>query len=892
MDNTLQHYGTPRHSGRYPWGSGEDPQQRNKGFLGYVENLQKQGVAEKDIAKGLGITTSELRAKKSIAKDEQRKAATGEALRLKNKGVSNVEIGKRLGMNESSVRALLNPVLRERSDVTKTIANMLEDSVAKKKYVDVGEGTENHLGISRTKLKTAVSMLQDKGYKVWYVQVEQLGTGKKTSIMTLAKPDSTYSEVAKNKDKIRMVTDYSEDGGRSFLGLEPIKSVDGKRVAIRYAEDGGKDKDGVIELRRGVDDISLGNSKYAQVRIGVNGTHYLKGMAMYSDDLPKGVDIMFNTNKHVGTPPEKVFKPMKDDPDNPFGATVRQRHYLDAEGKSHLSSLNIVNEEGDWGEWSKTLSSQMLSKQSPSLAKKQLGFAYDAKKEEFEELKSLTNPVVKKKLLDSFADDCDSSAVHLRAAALPRQATHAILPINSLTEKEVYAPKYRDGEHVVLIRYPHGGTFEIPELVVNNRNPEANRLIHNAKDAIGINARVAERLSGADFDGDNVLVIPNNDGAIKTSSSLKGLENFDPKEAYGIDRTKVPYSVIPKIKPRTKQMKMGDVSNLITDMTIKGADSDELARAVRHSMVVIDSEKHDLDYKQSYIDNGIAALKKKYQGSERSGASTLISKASSDMRVPYRVEGKKVLNPETGNMRRVYVDPNTGKKLYDYPDETYTNRNGKVIRKTVSSTKMGEAEDAFDLSSGTPMESIYATHANKLKALANEARKESVATKSISYSPSAKQTYAPEVASLKSKLNIALKNKPLERQAQLLANAVVSAKRAANPDLEAADIKKLKGQALAEARTRTGAKKQRIDITDNEWKAIQSGAISTNRLTQIINNTDLDKLKEMATPRTSKLMTPTKIARAQSMLASGYTQAEVADALGVSTSLLSKSLTK
>lgn len=25
----LEHYGTPRHSGRYPWGSGENPYQRN-----------------------------------------------------------------------------------------------------------------------------------------------------------------------------------------------------------------------------------------------------------------------------------------------------------------------------------------------------------------------------------------------------------------------------------------------------------------------------------------------------------------------------------------------------------------------------------------------------------------------------------------------------------------------------------------------------------------------------------------------------------------------------------------------------------------------------------------------------------------------------------------------
>ena len=48
---------------------------------------------------------------------------------------------------------------------------------------------------------------------------------------------------------------------------------------------------------------------------------------------------------------------------------------------------------------------------------------------------------------------------------------------------------------------------------------------------------------------------------------------------------------------------MGDVSNLITDMTIKGANNDELARAVRHSMVVIDSEKHNLDVKASARDN-------------------------------------------------------------------------------------------------------------------------------------------------------------------------------------------------------------------------------------------------------------------------------------------------
>ena len=864
------HYGVLRRSGRYPWGSGENPYQRYDSFLGYVDELRSQGLSEVEIARGLGMTTSELRSRKSIAKAEKRAADAAEAWRLKEKGYSNVAIGERMGINESSVRNLLKPSLQERNNVTKATADMLKNSVEEKGYIDVGVGVENHLGISRTKLKTAIAQLEDEGYTVHYVPVEQLGTGKKTTIMVLAKPGTTYSEIYRNRDQIKLITDYTEDGGRSYLGLEPIRNINGKRVLIRYAEDGGTEKDGVIELRRGVDDISLGDSKYAQVRIGVNGTHYLKGMAMYGEDFPDGVDIIFNTNKKKGTPPDEVMKSMKDDPDNPFGATVRQRHYIDADGKRQLSALNIVNEEGDWGKWSKTLSSQMLSKQSPSLAKKQLDLAYDLKKEQYDEIMSLTNPAVKKKLLDSFADDCDSSSIHLKAAALPRQSSHVILPFPDMKENEIYAPNYRNGEKVVLIRYPHGGKFEIPELTVNNKQPTANRLIKNAKDAVGINSKVAERLSGADFDGDTVLVIPNNKGSIKTSSPLKGLKDFDPKEAYPA------YEGMPRISSRTKQMKMGDVSNLITDMTIKGATPDELARAVRHSMVVIDSEKHNLNYKQSYIDNGIADLKKKYQGSERAGASTLISRASSPTRVSTRKES---------------IDPKTGKKVYTYTNETYVYSKGRTVRRTVKSNKMAEAEDARSLSSGTRMEEIYASHANKLKALANQARKASANTQYTPYSPSAKKTYEKEVKSLNAKLNLALQNKPLERQAQLLANKVVSAKRQANPDMTAEEVKKIKAQALNEARNRTGAKKQNIVITKDEWNAIQSGAISTNKLTQILDNADLDTVKKLATPKTNKTgLSNAKLAQAKAMLSRGYTQAEVADALGISTSTLSKAL--
>jgi DNA-binding CsgD family transcriptional regulator len=872
-DEYLAHFGILRRSGRYPWGSGEDQSSRNRMFLDNVDALRKEGMSEVEIAKGFGITTTELRAAKSIAKNEQRQSQIGMAQRLKDKGYSNTAIGERMGINESSVRALLAPGLKDRADILHTTANMLRDQVAEKKFVDIGSGVENHIGVSQTKLSTAVAVLKEEGYTVHYLKVEQLGTGQQTTLKVLAAPDTPYGEVFRNRDQIKQITNFSEDGGRSYLGLQTPLSIKSSRVAVRYAEQGGTDADGVIYVRRGVDDVSLGSAQYAQVRIAVDGTHYLKGMAMYKDGLPDGVDLMFNTNKSATGNKLDAMKKMKDDPDNPFGAVVRQRIELDANGKQKVTSaMNIVNEEGDWEGWSRSLSSQMLSKQSSTLAKTQLNMTYERKKNELDEIMALTNPSVRRKLLESYADDADSSAVHLKAAALPRQGSHVILPVNSMKETEIYAPNYRDGERVALIRYPHGGVFEIPELTVNNKHPEAKRLLGRAKDAVGINHKVAERLSGADFDGDTVLVIPNDAGKVKTAPALAGLKGFDPQAAYPA------YEGMPKMSPRTKQLEMGVVSNLITDMTIRGATTTELARAVRHSMVVIDAEKHNLNYRQSAIDNGIAQLKTKYQGGARAGAATLISRATSEIRVHER----KPRPAGSGGP----VDKATGAKVYVPTGETYTNRKGQLVVKTTKSQKLAETTNAATLSSGTPIETVYADHSNALKALANEARKAAVSTKPIPYSPSAKNAYAKEVGSLNAKLNLALRNRPLERQAQLLANAVVTAKRHANPDMEPSEIKKLKSQALAEARSRTGAKKQQIEISDTEWAAIQAGAISANKLIQILNNSDLDRVKELATPRVRVAMTDVKKSRATAMLVSGYTQAEVADALGVSVSTL------
>lgn len=910
----LAHYGILRKSGRYPWGSGEDQSTRNKSFLDHVEGLRKTGMSEVDIARSFEMKVTELRALKSIAGNEQKQTNISTAQRLKDKGLSNVAIGKQMGINESSVRNLLAPGASDRADILQATAAMLRRQIDEKNFIDVGAHVENQLNISDTKLKTAVAVLREEGYKLHYIKVTQLGTGNQTTFKILSKPDVPWKDVnaaAQIPGGIRQIQEHSDTGGRGWLGIQPPISVDSSRIQVKYKEDGGTNADGVIYVRPGAKDLDLGRSRYAQVRIAVDGTHYLKGMAVLKDDLPDGVDLQFNTNKSSTGNKLDAMKPLKSDKDgnldqdNPFGAIVRQLPKLDAHGGeiegTNRSAMNIVNDEGKWDEWSKNLSTQFLSKQSPTLAREQLDMTYEKKKNELAEILALTNPAVKKKLLESFADDADSSAVHLKAQALPRQRTQVILPVNSLKDTEIYAPNFNTGERVVLVRHPHGGTFEIPELIVNNNNKEAQSTIgtksERAKDAVGINSKVAARLSGADFDGDTVLVIPNNSGRVKNDRALEGLKDFDPQSAYkpydgmrtidgGVYNAETkqvdfPKGVSPKGGP--KQTQMGLVSNLITDMTIKKANSTELAAAVRHSMVVIDAEKHHLDYRRSARENGIPALMAKYQNGPQGGASTLISRAKSTETVAKR---KARPAAEGGG-----IDKATGTRQFVNTDEQFVSkRTGQVVVKTEEVKKILESKTAHDLSSGTLIEKIYADHSDRLRDLGNQARKEFVNTKALPMSPSAKETYAAEVRTLNFKLNEALKNAPRERQAQVVANTIVSAKKQAYPDMDKADLKKIKAQALAEARVRTGAAKDRIVIEDREWDAIQAGAISNHKLEQMLSNTDVDKLKERATPRTSTVMTPIMQARAKSMLASGYAPSDVAAQLGVALSTLKSSV--
>lgn len=978
----LEHYGVPRRSGRYPWGSGEDPyQHEGRDFLGRIEELKKSGWKEttENIRKEFGLNSTQYRMEKRIALNERRQLQVDTAKRLRDKeGLGATEIGKRMGVRESTVRGWFKEDSENRIKQCQETADFLEEQVKKKGMIDVGANVEYELNIPRERLDTALYMLERKGYHIYGGRMSQpTNKNQKTTLKVLTTPEKEHKDIFE-LDKIQNINDYiSRDGGETYQKKFTYpSSMDSKRLQIRYAEDGGLDKDGIVELRRGVPDLSLGNSRYSQVRILVDGDHYIKGMAVYSDDMPDGVDVIFNTNKKRGTPKMDVLKKIKNDPDNPFGSAIKdadqggQYWYTDKDGKKKLGLINKRADEGDWSEWNDTLPSQFLSKQSKNLAKKQLDLARADKEAEFDEIMSLTNPTVKKYYLNKFASSCDAAAVDLKAAALPGQKYHVIIPVNSLKDNEVYAPQYKDGTKLALIRYPHGGTFEIPILTVNNKNDAAKRLIGSSSgDAIGIKKSVADRLSGADFDGDTVMCIPTHDkkGKVKILSTpeLEELKGFDNKLLYGPTKTTVDKDGTTHYYRGNKEYKimkntntqMGIVSNLITDMTLQGATREELARAVKHSMVVIDAEKHKLDYKQSYIDNDIATLQKKYQpkydkdGNLKSygGASTIISKSKGEVSIP-KTRGEARINqkgkewydpskPEGALIKLKALDNDLYYPLSTYNKKTkvktvtttdgkkisykvdnqedrdkydpvlnhdpktgnvyFSNKDGsikyKYAMRTSKSTRMSEADDAYDLVSPVkhPMEILYADYANSMKSLANKARKALLDTGNLEYEPKANKIYSKEVSSLESKLNNALKNAPKERTALRLANVEIYQKIKNNPDMKAEDIRKISQQAVSKYRSEVNSltrKQRNINITDKEWEAIQAGAITENKLKKILDNSDPDVLRERAMPKTNKGLTTAQMNRIKMLDASNFTIAQIAEKMGLSTSTISKYL--
>lgn len=915
-DLFLMHYGKSvedgapgRGSGRYPLGSGENPNQHvqyKAWSYEETQNLRKQGLSDKEIAEFFGISQSDFRRKQSVAKNE--KIAQDRALVMKlreEKQMSFRAIEEKTGISASQARALLKDHVDKKLRKEQETMDILRKEIEEKGHIDVGSGTEQYLGISDTKLKQMVKNLQDEGYVLSHPKVEQAGTGYDTSLLVLSKKDTPKGYIYNHINEIKTIEDLHlvDDGEHvTVKPMHPPESLDSSRLQIVYGDQGGKKKDGLIEIRRGVDDISLGKSDYAQVRICVDGTpfgtkdHYLKGMAVYSDDLPDGVDVRFNTNKKTGTPimnddpnGKSVLKPMKGEGLNGFGATiVRQNDWTDADGTEHKGFVNIVKDAGAWGDQQRTLASQMLSKQSPELAKRQLSLDFDVRKQQYDDICALTNPAVKQKMLYTFAEECDAAAVHLKGAAMPRQAWNVIIPMPSLKDNEIYAPQFKDGETVVCVRYPHEGKYQIPQLIVNNKNKEGRDILGtNARDAVGINAKVAEKLSGADFDGDTVLVIPNNTQPngkrlIQTAPTLPGLKDYDAKESYpGYPGMKV-------MTHAQTQKEMGVISNLITDMTLQGATVEELTRATKHANCVIDAEKHKLNWRLSEKQNGIQQLKDKYQPKDpvtgEGGAQTLLSRAKNPIYVDRRKKNQEYT-----------IDPETGKKVWNKADP-WVDREGNEHFYQQKSYKMYETDDARTLisKSNTKIENVYADYANNCKRLADQARYELKHTKNQEYNKEAAKEYAQEVNELKAQLNTALKNSPRERQAQILAYSEVQTKiasrKAAGDKPTKSDIRKWTAQAIEPARKICGAKKKRVTFTDRQWEAIQKGAIPHTQLVKLLNNADEADYKSRATPKERKVMTSAKIAKAKSLARAGYTNAEIADYLGVSASTVGKEI--
>lgn len=904
-NNVLEHYGTKKHSGRYPWGSGDNPYQHSGDFLSRIEELKKKGLSEKELLTTINdslpdeykMGLTEFRTARQKAAHERKILEYDKIRALKEDGLGWKEIGDKLGMSESSVRSKYNNAIGEKASQAEKIAATLKEEVDKKGMIDISEGANLVLGVSENKLYEAIYILEaEYGYQRYGVGVRQpTNVRQQTNITVLAKPEFDQKYAYQHQDQIDSLGDYhSNDGGDTFTKLQRPSSLDSSRVAIRYGDEGGLDKDGVMEIRRGVPDLDLGKSHYAQVRILVDGDHYLKGMAVYSDDLPDGVDIMFNTNKPSGTPKMKVLKEAKADPDNPFGAAIKangQSTYIGEDGKEHLSPINKLKEEGDWDTMSRNVSSQFLSKQPKKLIENQLKLTVADYKDQYDEIMRYDNPTVKKKLLNDFADTVEGTSMTLKASAFPGQSTKVILPINKIKETEAYCPTYENGTRLALIRYPHAGTFEIPIVTVNNKNLSGKRNLGAIQDAIGINAKVAERLSGADFDGDTVMAIPVTDKVnIKSTPALKALEGFDPKVVYAVPEGNP--NNVRLMKKEEKQREMGVISNLITDMTLRGADEEELARAVKHSMVVIDAEKHKLDYKRSERENGIMELKQKWQvrveedgTTHYGGASTLLSRRKQTIRVPER----------RGSIR---VDKNTGEYIYKESGRTFTDpKTGKKRKAEDTVSLISETKDARTLSSGTIQENLYADFSNQLKAMANQARKEAANMKGIQYDTNAAKRYAAEVASLKEKYSNMIANKPKERKAMLIANANIKAKiqeLGLDPSIDKKEIKKISSVEMQRARDSVGAngRKSKVTFTDKEWEAVQAGAISDNMLMKFLNSSDSDEIVKRAMPKTAVVMTSVKLSKAKAMLRSGYSYAEIAKACGVPESTVYTALNK
>lgn len=239
LDDILVHYGTPRHSGRYPWGSGDEPYQHSLNFMSRVDECRKQGMSQVEIARSMGMKTTEYRKQISLANATINAKRMQVVTKLREKGYSPTAIEKKTGIKESTVRSMLKSQAAVRGDAATKNAETLKTIMKDKPYLDIGAGAEHQLGISKVQLNNAVSRLESEGYVRHKVPVIQAGTGKQINVVALCPPGTEWKTVAQNKQNIRMIKDtYSEDGGMTADMLERPRSLSSKRICIKYSDQG------------------------------------------------------------------------------------------------------------------------------------------------------------------------------------------------------------------------------------------------------------------------------------------------------------------------------------------------------------------------------------------------------------------------------------------------------------------------------------------------------------------------------------------------------------------------------------------------------------------------------------------------------------------------------
>lgn len=197
-DLHVEHAGTPHegsvpHSGRYKWGSGENPYQSSTTFLAEVDRLmKKEGMSEVEAAKALGMNTAQLRARKTAAKSAKREGDIAIARQMREKGSSYGAIAERLGVSAATAKKLAEGGILTKTTKAQEAKAVLEAAVAQDKFIDYGLGTEIALGVSTTQLKTAVQMLKDEGYESYTLRVKQLGRKEQfTELKVLCPPGTT-----------------------------------------------------------------------------------------------------------------------------------------------------------------------------------------------------------------------------------------------------------------------------------------------------------------------------------------------------------------------------------------------------------------------------------------------------------------------------------------------------------------------------------------------------------------------------------------------------------------------------------------------------------------------------------------------------------------------------